>query len=356
VQRLPPLHDAAALWQIELVREIATAVPNPHAIPLLYDPQNAAILTDGRLVVLDKGDPPLVVFHAEKDSITQRFGRRGSGPGEIGRGDVAIGPGEDGSVYLAELWGNQRISRFAAGGELISDTRLERWSAWYVLDRVSGRLWIGQWGSPGPGLADAATADSVFEVDVETGRVIPYLPLPPSPPAPREGKTTFQPIRFFTVLPSGAVVSMRTDHAVFRVEDPGHVLEIRLPLTPMPIDAARRARVLEAEGAFIAANSMGRPTVFHSHHRLVRKLVAVDDSIFALEHSWLTSTSEDGEIPRGQIVWRMIDMRGRPVGALAFPIGFDPWYASAGRVVGVKRDSLDVATIQVWTLTPPGQN
>jgi hypothetical protein len=114
--------------------------------------------------------------------------------------------------------------------------------------------------------------------------------------------------------------------------------------------------VLELNGAFLAANSMGRPTVFHSHHRLVRKLVAVDDSIFALEHSWLTSTSEDAEIPVGKIVWRMIDMRGRPAGSLAFPTGFDPWYASAGRVVGVMRDSLNVATIQIWSLSPTGRN
>ena len=62
----------------------------------------------------------------------------------------------------------------------------------------------------------------------------------------------------------------------------------------------------------------------------------------------------DPEIPRGEIVWRLVTVSGGYAGVVRFPQRFVPRaFGSGGRVLGVQRDSLDVADIVELRLEPP---
>lgn len=61
----------------------------------------------------------------------------------------------------------------------------------------------------------------------------------------------------------------------------------------------------------------------------------------------------DPLIDRDCEVWRLISSSGLPAGNIVFPRNFAPWTTTGDRVLGALCDSLGVATVQVYTLTPP---
>ncbi len=59
-------------------------------------------------------------------------------------------------------------------------------------------------------------------------------------------------------------------------------------------------------------------------------------------------------IPEGQFVWRVFSTRGFYAGAIVLPIeAAQPYWIEDGRIIATRRDSLGVATIESYLLTPP---
>jgi hypothetical protein len=151
----------------------------------------------------------------------------------------------------------------------------------------------------------------------------------------------------------GRAVVGRTDLPFFRIYSPEGELQrvIQLPIEPRllrdsdKLEIARTAREL---GFPVDANEK-----YHSHWRLALRLETVDDTLFALVHRRHLSSADDPVLDPDREIWRLISASGMPRGNLAFPANFSPWSVVDGQVLGAKRDSLDVSTVQVYAIRPP---
>lgn len=343
---LVTLSDDSHQWSLVLEREFRTADSHPSADPAIWEPENVARTDDGSLVVADLGPQRLVIVR--DGGVVSRFAQPGRGPGEITApgGGLAIRPMPDGSIVVVEMWGNRRIHRFTATGELIDDTPMENFSSRWSVGRTRDEITV-QVATPGNRTGDPF-AQHVSRLNLRTGEVEPLLTLARTVEPDPAGQPAGFPMRFWTAFPDGGFVTMRTDSAHIYVygEDAALARIIRLPLTsaPMTLEIERRMRELYPQYPV---------SDFAETRRMIRKLVSVDDSLFALEHSWSASALEDG-VDGDTLAWRLISTTGHQRGTVRFPPSFDPWLSTDGRVLGVLRDSLGVATIQEYRLIPPG--
>jgi len=78
-------------------------------------PEGVAVLRDGRIAVADTHYSRVVVFD-DRGTVLAMWGRPGVGPGEFGY-PVRLCEGPDGSVYVAEYGGNDRVQRFSPQGD-----------------------------------------------------------------------------------------------------------------------------------------------------------------------------------------------------------------------------------------------
>jgi hypothetical protein len=84
-------------------------------------------------------------------------------------------------------------------------------------------------------------------------------------------------------------------------------------------------------------------------------LVALDDSVFAIQHSRRGLPAGDPHMRQGEIVWRVLSTGGRYLGVVRFDVHFVPMWVDNGRVLGLLRDSLGVPRIEeVRILKPEG--
>ena len=82
------------------------------------------VVSDGRIFVLDQQAAEIRVFSPE-GLLENRFGRAGSGPGELnaqGAGPLFVGAGD--TIFVPDL-ANQRVVRFSAAGEALGSFRIE---------------------------------------------------------------------------------------------------------------------------------------------------------------------------------------------------------------------------------------
>lgn len=347
VLELPRLDDSAGSWRMNLLRVVASPPDNPTELPAVYDPQDGIETTTGHIVIRDKGPHQVVVF--DMDSVVARLAPYGHGPGEIAAQGPILVARSDGTFYVVELWGNQRIHHFDVSGRLIADVRLDRGGGWPAsVGRTANELTINIWSSGG---GNQLPVDSVARVHLETGAVEPFAVLAPRV-AFGSGRQPYQhPFGLWAAFKDGRVVVGRTDLRTFRILSERGALEreIRLPLTPRPLlDAHKHAIVEQARQEGIPG--FGHDTRYNSHFRTALRLETVDDSLFALVHRGLLSGANDPELPDGQEVWRLISVSGVPKGVIVFPRGFSPWTVRGGRVLGAYRDSLGLASVRLYAL------
>lgn len=221
-------------------------------------------------------------------------------------------------------------------------------------------LTLRRFRAPRPG-EPATSGYSVARVDATSGEITALAPLPDTPPLPPGarpgGVVHFQSRAVWAVLGSGLIVTGRTDQGTFRVygQDGVPVREIRLPLVARPVRDADRAEIVAEWQSFAGSLRYGvRDLVMYPEYDVFNSLDAFDDTTFALRHSRWSRPAGDPEIPRGEIVWRLVTVSGGYAGVVRFPQRFVPRaFGSGGRVLGVQRDSLDVADIVELRLEPP---
>lgn len=350
---MPSLDDPDWRWRIERTRSIPTASERADERPLIYDPQAMVRLDDGTLVVSDVSEPHVIVIDAEADSVISRFGATGSGPGEIRY--ASPWPGPDGTIWVADAR-NTRTTRYTLDGEVLSSARWQfdaRGSGIAMTSRtaigtVAHRFWVTDF-------AENTLLDSLAWIDPRTGEMDNFVELPREY-EDRSGTRSFHGERTaWTALPDGGVVVMRTYTPAIRYfsSDGELVREIRLPLTPRPISELE-GRQAEDDMRSLARGRRPVPeTDIGERYPITTRLYAVDDSTFAMYQSDMIRAVEDPPLPDGRTVWRLITVSGRYAGAIHYPRRFVPRWADDGYVLGVARDSLDLATIEEYALAPP---
>ena len=276
----------------------------------VYNPQNGVRFPDGTLVVLDKGPQQLVVIDPH-DSITARFARSGHGPGEIQGNGVALIALPDRTFYAVEMWGNVRIHHFSLTGELISDHRMQHSGEFpWGPGRTPLELTIALWTRAGD-----AYVDSLARLDVETGAIQTFAPLPPRFPPSPGGGLLFYPIALWTSFATGGVITGMTDSGTLQYHAADGSLKrvIHLPLNPRKVTEESKALIVEEYRSFLAANTpAGERDRFYSHFRIALRMFTLNDSVFAMGHKWFTSPAEDPVAQKDTYILRLYECERAP--------------------------------------------
>lgn len=82
------------------------------------NPEGACVLADGRIVVADTHYHRVVIFDSQGE-VVEMFGELGREPGQFIY-PVAVTTDPDGSLYVAEYGGNDRIQKFDRTGKLLT--------------------------------------------------------------------------------------------------------------------------------------------------------------------------------------------------------------------------------------------
>lgn len=356
LRTLPPWDAPEHRWRLTIERSIPTADRSPTDEPLLYRPQAYARLADGTLVVLDGGQLRLAVLDPTRDTVVQRFARTGQGPGEIWSSNATLWSAGDDAFWVMDP-GNQRLSRFRLTGELEEEVAMPIPGVGGVVlqDPVDHLPWLWKIFLADP---EARTlTDSVGRLDLASRSVDFIAPLPSRVPsrASGAGARLLDPLGWFAPLGTGGFVTGRSDLGLFtRYSDQGEVVGLlRVPMRPAPIPEARKVEILEefyglSPGARAVAREVG------DHYNLYDIMWGVGDSLFALQQGRLSTPDGEPPIPDDQRVWRLFSPTGAYAGAVVFPEGVaQPYWIEPGRIVATRRDSLGVATIVSYLLTPP---
>ncbi len=355
---LPSWDDKAHRWGLELEWQLPTGSPSPGAAPLVYRPQGYTRLKDGTLVILDAGEPRLVHVAPEERRVLHRFGERGEGPGQILSSNALLWPADPQSIWVLDP-GNQRLSRFGLGGELLEERRVQIPGGGGVafLDPATHRPWF--WKiffeeSEGP----LVLRDSVGRLDPGAGLVDFVAPMEPRVASRRRNvdrPEILAPMSWFAPVGSAGVVSGRSDRGRFLhwAED-GELLGIlRIPMERAPIPESEKQAVLDGFARVAGGSATSRRDV-GEHYRLYSVMVGVADSVFALQQGALSTPAGEPRIGEHDFVLRVFSVRGAYEGALVLPSGVGPpfWFET-GRLVATHRDSLGVATVVAYRLSKP---
>lgn len=353
--------DSPAEWVPVRIRRIETAEPTPADEPLLYNPRALFRFQDGTLVVQDMGPHRLVVLDPEDGGVRARFAPAGSGPGEV-RGDwLQIGSEDGESITVLDLV-NVRLSRFSRDGEILSELRYASPGAGaeHIAIRYdTGDLFaVIRYIDTEGGRSDMT--DSIARLDLQTGVFEPLVglgPRPPRPPGALPGMVLFHPRPLVAALPGGGIISGRTDGAPFRHHSSSGELirEFRLPLTARPV-RDRDLQEISERAASATGGAMPRDGLrTSSHFNMFNTMYAVDDSLFAIQHSRLAAPAEDTPAPDDVVYWRIISVRGNEVARVMFPARFAPLFVHQRRVLGLSMDSLGIASIEEFELVALGR-
>lgn len=341
---VPRVQSPDHQWTLRLIRSIRTVSDDPAAPPLLYDPRSLTRLPDGTIVVFDLAPAPLVVISPTSDSIVRAFGRVGQGPTEIYGGYPLLWPGGGSSFWVADR-GNSRVTRFDLTGRVLDERPVRSPGTSLEWRPASAKLpvtaHLAFWG-------DEGRRDSVGVLDPGTGEIVPRYPLHREE-ARTATRAIWTPRGLWVPLGMGVLVTGRSSDGLFRVWGSRDEL---LRIIDMPL----RQRALQEADLPRLADAMGGTRVtlsdFAESYPVTDILHAFGDSLFALRHTWV-SHPEGDRVEEDVFKWRLVGWDGSYGGSITFPESFEPRWTDGRTVLGLRRDSLGVATIQEYRASPP---
>jgi len=359
---LPPWDDPGFQWEVVLERSIPTEAESPSAEPLLYQPQGYARLPDGTLVVLDGAGTRIAIVDDTRNEVLRRFGPSGQGPGEIWSSNSTIWPAGQASFWILDP-GNQRLSRFNVSGALEEETpvRMAGMAGVVFQDPVEHVPWF--WKIFVESDEERTLVDSIGRLDPEGQEVVFIAPMAPRVAqrrrsVPGERADLLAPMGWFAPLGPDRVVAGRNDSGRFRVysREGSLVGLIEAPMEQAPIAESEKPALLENYfGVARNAAAQGGRSI-GDFYRLYDLMWGVEDSLFALQQSHLSTPEGERRIPEGQTVWRVFSTTGEYAGAIVLPAGIaQPYWIEPGRIIATYRDEFGVATIQEFRLDRPGR-
>lgn len=365
VENTAPYEGEGATWTVSRSPLLSIGGDDGEGSYTLTGVAGAVRLSDGRVVVADKGSQVLHVFDARGTHL-RSIGREGGGPGEFRAVEnVALLRGDSIAVWDPRL---RRVSVFDHTGQLAHEVSP---AGLGLFPRFIGVLGDGSFvltaGLPAGGARSASTAarrDSVV-----------YLRFGPSGGEARDTIGRFPGPETVTLASSGAmtmeeVIFGRDVHLVvggnryFVADDDRYeVTEYRLP--GAPVRRIRRAHVpSQVTNADLASyreqprDLSGVPPQLRAQfakrnpdvpHRATlpafESLLLDEEGYLWVEHPRVTRATEGR--------WDVFDREGRWLTTVATPAGFQVRQIGGDFMLGTALDSLDVEHVHLYTLNRP---
>ena len=314
--------------------------------------REVSVLSNGSLVVGDISTSEVMVFDT-LGRLTHRFGGKGDGPGELRDFGAASTCGEDtiitSDAYAFNFFDSEGrfIRRLATvDGETgiplnvyLTSGDCQRFVV--TRDRFQARV---PEGPEGLTYWDFAWTDDSFTGRETVARV-------PANHVYRDGAFIrqvpwTQPV--YPILAAGDnLVFGNSQRAELRVVDPGGTLQriLRWHAAPDPITSEEKRQWDEDQEV---GRESGRRVQLSDYpwlpeHKAFFDKLLVDDE----ENLWVRALPPPGAAPQR---WTVLSAEGQWLGVVRMPDGFSLSQVARGRVYGVHRDELGVATVRVYRL------
>ena len=368
VENVRPPDGGRLGWRVGAVAQLSIGTGEGEDPYLLHQVRDAMKLSDGRIVVANRGSQELRVFDRSGTHLTT-WGGRGEGPGEFNsllaiadwQGDSLIAwysqrerlsvfdfdgnfgrtliPGDpaDGRDTPEEVRadGTVLVSRFNPGGAALGDG-LVRPERQYAIVDVEGRQVAGLGLNPGTESYSSTSGDMFMVMTIPFARS--------TRTAVWAGRFVVAPNDDYEVRaygPTGMLeLIVRTDHALI-APTPAHLdaeIERRVALRPPEEQAERRRGLRETFDEVPVAET------FPAFDEIVAD---------ALGHLWVQEYDLPGE-ERENLLWTVFDPEGRVLGFVDTPSGLDIYEIGADYILGRATDDLGVEYVQLWSLERNG--
>lgn len=307
------------------------------------------LLSDGRIVVLDRGAHTVTVFDSSGGHLSS-FGGDGDGPGEL-RFPVSLNQGPAGNLWVGDVRAD-RFTVFTADGALLDTHR-------YPADEITGR---------GDFAADGRFRDLSFRrllVLDEQFRPEDTILMPefegevfrPASPASSPGSfsmVALRPVPFTArqvnaLSPDGSLwVGVTDRYALARLGSDGDTVRIirRAGVERHPVTAEERAAAVEdlspliEHGADLDLSRIPETKPYFS------RFLFADDG-----HLWVQMETEAGF--SGQR-WDVFDPTGVHLGSVETELDLGTMVIRDGHVLGVVTDELDIQYVVRARIVPEG--
>ncbi len=343
-------------WRVDRAPSIsvgATEGDEPH---MLFNVSDAATLTDGRIVVVNRGTTELRVFDAS-GSYLDTWGGKGEGPGEFTDVErVAPLPGD--SVMVWALM-EPDVTVFGPDGEFARS-----FPAWRRLSDAPFDF-ILPLAVPADGRILAVQNQSFVAIDTVAielwdmeGGFLASLGAHPAAERFRSELGDY-PVTFGRRLAAGvwgdAIVVGPTDRYEIRAFARGGSLarivrRDHLPVSPSDahVEAYIERQVSRLPEALTEVRERERERL--RSVPVAERLPAFDTIMAdALDHLWVREYSMPGEEARGPL-WTVFDSEGRVLGLVETPRGLEIYEIGEDHILGRAESELGVESVQAWRL------
>ncbi len=361
VENARPTDDSRLDWRIGPEPAVSIGVLEGDDPYMLFAVTDATILSDGRIVVVNRGTRELRVFDA-LGSYLHTWGGRGEGPGEF-RDVMHIEPLPGDSVIV---WGwlDPTMTVFNPSGgfvrAVLSDRSLSDDPTLYLGPRAAtpdGSILASQ--------NQTVAEDVAVEIWDTEGNLRESLGTHEArEPTTLVGNTNYPPTfgRELTLEPWGELVVISpTDRYEFKAfARNGTVARIvrRNHEPRSPTDAHLQAHIDEQ------VNRIPSEMVdVRAQTRREYETVPVAEQLWAfasivsdrLDHLWVEEYEAPGEEVNG-VLWTVFDPEGRVLGFVETPEGLEIYEIGADYILGKTEDEeFGVESIQVWPLERSGR-
>lgn len=353
--------DAPAAWTVGSAPMLEIGVLDGAEEYQLFRVQDAHILTDGRIAVVNSGSQEVRIYDAD-GVYTDTWGGRGEGPGEfMAPTTLSLWPGDSVAVWDLRL---RRLSVFTSDGVLgrtltfPANEDMSQPSFRHVLPNgtVVASMSVSLAAEE---LATGMTRTpvAVAVVDAEGTLLAPLGEHPGREGFIRIGENQIAIFRlpFYRDLIIEAAGSSSIISPTDRFElkfwaDSGALTRIVRVAQPVRLltDADREA---ELERRVAAAPEEARPGVRSGFQDIPMpdtlpafSGVVADNS----EHVWVQLFRLAAD--EGPTQWIVLDPEGQALGRMEFPEGFTVFEIGEDYVLGSAKDDLDVEVVQLWPL------
>ncbi len=368
VENARPPDGSKLGWRVDSVPLLSIGALEGQDPYLLHQVRDATQLSDGRIVVANRGSQEVRVFDGAGVHLAT-WGRRGEGPGEF-NSLVAVADWQ-GDSLIAWYSQRERLSVFDLDGNfgrtmIPGDPADGRDTPEEVL--ADGTILVSRFSPGGTGLGDGlARPERLHDiVDAEGGLIASLGASPGSEsyistsgnmatimtiPFARAARTGVWAGRFVVAAnddyqirafgPTGALdLIVRRDHALI-APAPAHLdayIERQVAARP-PEERVERRRALREQLAEVP---------------MPETLPAFDEIMAdALGHLWVQEYDLPGE-DRANPLWTVFDPEGRVLGFVETPSGLRIYEIGEDYILGRATDDLGVEYVQVWSLDRTG--